>query len=133
MAQQPDGKPARPERVTFTKPAAQRIARVVRTVESGDRTQAGLSFSRVTPQQKQTSIRLARYTSTNSWVKGTTHQVLLVTADTSAIYYSGSTTTAYNRFALIAGHTGSTATTTLGVLLTLTRLSGNWWVTNAEV
>jgi hypothetical protein len=37
MAQKPDGKPARTERVTFTKPAAERIAKVVRAVEGGDR------------------------------------------------------------------------------------------------
>lgn len=133
MPQRPDGKSGAPERITFTRQAAERIANTVRTVESGDRAQAGLSFSRVTPQSKQTFIRLARYTSTNSWVKGTTHQVLFVTADTSAIYYSGITATAYNRFALIAGHTGSTATTTLGVIIALTKFGENWWVTNAEV
>lgn len=37
MAQKPDGKPARSERVTFTKPAAERIGKVVRTVEAGNR------------------------------------------------------------------------------------------------
>ena len=44
MAQKPDGKPARTERVTFTRPAAERIAKVVREVEAGDRDQAGLTF-----------------------------------------------------------------------------------------
>ena len=44
MAQKPDGKPARAERVTFTKPAAERIARVVRTVEGGDRDAGPLTF-----------------------------------------------------------------------------------------
>jgi hypothetical protein len=44
MAQKPDGKPARTERVTFTKPAAERIAKVVRAVEGGDRDCRPLSF-----------------------------------------------------------------------------------------
>jgi len=44
MAQKPDGKPARTERVTFTKPAAERIAKVVRAVEAGDRDCGPLTF-----------------------------------------------------------------------------------------
>lgn len=37
MAKKPDGKPAATERVSFTRPAAERIGRVVRQVEAGDR------------------------------------------------------------------------------------------------
>lgn len=37
MAQKPDGKSSRTERVTFTRPAAERIAKVVRSVEQGSR------------------------------------------------------------------------------------------------
>lgn len=37
MAQKPDGKPAGVEKVAFTRPAAERIARVVRQVEAGKR------------------------------------------------------------------------------------------------
>lgn len=44
MAKKPDGSPARTERVTFTKPAAERIAKVVRTVEAGDRDTGPLTF-----------------------------------------------------------------------------------------
>jgi hypothetical protein len=44
MAKKPDGKPARTERVTFTKPAAERIAKVVRAVEGGDRDTGPLTF-----------------------------------------------------------------------------------------
>lgn len=47
MAQKPDGKPARVERVTFTRPAADRIAKVVRRVEQGDRGAEPLTFGRV--------------------------------------------------------------------------------------
>lgn len=44
MAQKPDGKAAKTERVTFTRPAAERIAKVVRQVEAGDRNAAPLQF-----------------------------------------------------------------------------------------
>lgn len=44
MAKKPDGGAARTERVTFTKPAAERIAKVVRAVEGGDRDCGPLTF-----------------------------------------------------------------------------------------
>lgn len=44
-ARKPDGGSARTERVSFTRPAAERIAKVVRTVEQGNRGAAGLSFT----------------------------------------------------------------------------------------
>ena len=47
MAQKPDGKSARTERVTFTRPAAERIAKVVRAVERGNRDCGGLTFRHV--------------------------------------------------------------------------------------
>lgn len=133
MAQKPDGKPARTERVTFTRPAAERIAKAVRTVEGGDRDAGPLTFGYRAAPGGGTSISLARYTSTNSWIKGTTHQVLIVTANTATVAFSGITATAFNRFALVSGYTGSTANTTLGVLVMLTKVQGLWWVTNAEV
>lgn len=69
MAQKPDGKSAGTERVTFTRPAAQRIARVVRTVESGDRAQQGLSFARISPSTPSagSSVRFATWTATSNW------------------------------------------------------------------
>lgn len=44
MAQKPDGKPARVDRVAFTKAAAQRIGKVVRKVEAGNRDQSPVSW-----------------------------------------------------------------------------------------
>jgi hypothetical protein len=37
MAKKPDGKPASVDRVSFTRPAAERIGKAVRLVEAGDR------------------------------------------------------------------------------------------------
>jgi hypothetical protein len=44
VAQRPDGKPAKTERVAFTRPAAERIAKAVRTVEAGNRDCGPLTF-----------------------------------------------------------------------------------------
>jgi len=44
VPQRPDGKPASVERVTFTRPAADRIARVVRDVELGGRDSEGFGL-----------------------------------------------------------------------------------------
>ena len=46
MAQKPDGKASKTERVVFTRPAAERISKAVRLVESGDRNATGLRFGK---------------------------------------------------------------------------------------
>jgi hypothetical protein len=70
VAAKPDGK-QRNERITFTRPAAERIAKVVRQVEGGDRDSSGLTFRRVPPQGEGGggggNVRLAIYTATSSW------------------------------------------------------------------
>jgi hypothetical protein len=43
-ARKPDGSAAKTERVTFTRPAAERIAKVVRRIESGDRDSTGPKY-----------------------------------------------------------------------------------------
>ncbi len=65
MAQKPDGKPAKTERVTFTRPAAERIAKVVRAVEAGDRDQAGLTFGSRVGGPSGKVFRVATFT--GSW------------------------------------------------------------------
>ena len=62
MAKKPDGSPARTERVTFTKPAAERIAKVVRTVEAGDRDCAPLTFGARIGGVSGKVFRIATYT-----------------------------------------------------------------------
>lgn len=65
MAQKPDGKPAKTERVTFTRPAAERIAKTVRAVEAGDRDQAALTFGVRTGGSGGKAFRMATFT--GSW------------------------------------------------------------------
>jgi hypothetical protein len=51
--------------VSFTRPAAQRIAKVVRTVEAGDRGQPGLRFDHPMPGGVQKVFRVCTFT--GSW------------------------------------------------------------------
>ena len=63
MAQKPDGKAAKTERVTFTRPAADRIAKVVRVVEAGDRKAAPLMFgNRPAAGSSPVVFRIATFT-----------------------------------------------------------------------
>ncbi len=63
MAQKPDGKAAKTERVTFTRPAAERIAKVVRQVEAGDRKGAALTFgARVAGGKGDKQFRMCTFT-----------------------------------------------------------------------
>jgi len=61
VAQKPDGKAARTERVTFTRPAAERIAKVVRAVEGGDRDTPGIYFGSA-PGSQQKTFRVCTFT-----------------------------------------------------------------------
>jgi hypothetical protein len=73
MAQKPDGKPAKTERVTFTRPAAERIAKVVREVEAGDRDQGGLTFGRPADGPPSKTFRVATFT--GAWSIGSAKTV----------------------------------------------------------
>lgn len=84
MAQKPDGKPARVERVTFTRPAADRIAKVVRRVEQGDRGAEPLTFGR----SGGTPSRLSVATFTGSWATGEWKTVTLTGSTNTASVYN---------------------------------------------
>jgi len=89
MAQKPDGKPARVERVTFTRPAADRIAKVVRRVEQGDRGAEPLTFGR--GGGGGVPYRLSVATFTGSWATGTWKTVTLVGGTNTASVYNWTT------------------------------------------
>ena len=69
MSKKPDGSPARTERVTFTKPAAERIAKVVRTVEGGNRDCGPLTFGARVGGVSGKTFRVCTYT--GPWNKNT--------------------------------------------------------------
>ena len=68
MAQKPDGKSARTERVTFTRPAAERIAKVVRAVEGGDRDTPGIYFGSAPGAAPGKTFRVCTFT--GAWAIG---------------------------------------------------------------
>lgn len=102
MAQKPDGKAARTERVTFTKPAAERIAKVVRAVEAGDRGQPGLRFAHPMPAAGK-AFRLCTFT--GSWAINTTKLVTFKNQTSTP-----NTAVASNIFATVAGVTATSTT-----------------------
>ena len=73
MAQKPDGKSARTERVTFTRPAAERIAKVVRAVEGGDRDTPGIYFGSAPGAAPGKTFRVCTFT--GAWSIGDTRSV----------------------------------------------------------
>lgn len=98
MANKPDGQANRVDRVTFTKPAAERIAKVVRTVEGGDRDCAPLTFGNRGVSGGAKLFRICTFT--GAWSKNT---VKLVTF--RSITTTPNTAVATNLFANITGST----------------------------
>ena len=104
MAQKPDGKAARVERVSFTLSAAERISKAVRIVESGDRDSGGLSFGR--PGNSSGGGKPFRVcTFTGSWSKNAAKVVTF-----RGVTSTPNTAVAQNIFVTITGTT-ATATT----------------------
>jgi hypothetical protein len=105
VADRPDGSAAGTQRVAFTKPAAERIARVVRKVEAGDRD--GQPWS-VSPRFTPDIFRLHVATFTGAWEIGTYKTVTLRNSDQTASVYNWCTPAP-----LQASATASTASTRL--------------------
>jgi hypothetical protein len=97
-----DGKPAKTERVTFTRPAAERIAKVVRTVEGGERDQPGLTFGSA-PGVVSKTFRVCTFT--GAWAINATKTVTFRNQTSTP-----NTVAAVNLFAAI---TGTTVTSSL--------------------
>jgi|688.fasta_scaffold28486_5 hypothetical protein len=86
MPQRPDGQAARPQRVTFTKGSAERIAAVVRDYEAGDRSALPLRFG-VVSSDSQKTFRIATFS--GAWSPNSTKTVEIV--------LTGQTVNAFNR------------------------------------
>jgi hypothetical protein len=135
-ANKPDGK-SNTQRVAFTRRDADRIARVVRTVEAGDKDANALTFGhRQQPGQGGGSLRLAIYTATISW------NACNVSAATSSTSFAGatmlvqfvrgatSTATAVNFTASLARKT--TVTTAANRSITLASIDSLWVLVGAQ-
>ena len=121
MAQKPNGKSSNQQKVQFTRPAAERIARVVRQVELGNRGTQSLSF---TPRQRVGNgggivFRVGTHDN-NSWSKGASKTVTFITVTTTP-----NTASALNLFADIA--TGST-----GRAVAIAKDGTGWYLIAAE-
>jgi hypothetical protein len=132
MAQKPDGKAIRTERVAFTKPAAERIARVVRHVESGARDSSPLSFAASIAGGSGSAVKFAAYTATSSWpvvsftasTVGTNAMTIRFLGNTAA------TAVCLNHLAWIP-RLGTVSTACVRTIL-VTRESGAWRLIGAQ-
>lgn len=118
-AKKPDGKAARTERVTFTRPAAERIAKVVRIVEAGNRDSAGLHFG-VRQSQPGVTFRICTYTASSIWTKGADEVVVFKYQTTTP-----NTVTATNLFADVG-------TASSGVSCAIAKEGTAWFLIAAE-
>jgi hypothetical protein len=73
MPPRPSGKNEQTERVTFTKPAAERIAKAVRSVESGDRSSSGPTWGARLGGDATKAFRVCTFT--GSWSINTSKTV----------------------------------------------------------
>lgn len=85
--------------VQFSRGAASRIAKAVRTVEAGDRSQPGIVFDHPMPSVSGKVFRVGKYT--GEWSKATSKTVEFLS--------STATVSAYNLFATV-GNTSSAST-----------------------
>ncbi len=100
MPQRPGGKPASTERVTFTRQAAERIAKTVRTVESGDRKSGGISFTASVQGNTGKVVRMCTFT--GSWSKNTPKTVTF-----RSVTSTPNTAVAHNIFVNVGSTSGT--------------------------
>ena len=84
MAQKPDGKPAKSVAVTFTRPAAERIAHVVRTVERSGRDTKGPTWN---PRMEGGGGDIRLCTFTGEWVIQT-YKIVTFASNTNATAFA---------------------------------------------
>jgi hypothetical protein len=80
VAQRPDAKAAKTQATSFTRPAAERIVKVVRKVEAGDRTENALTFRRVGGGGGGIGLKLCTFT--GAWAAGSS-KVLTIANQTT--------------------------------------------------
>jgi hypothetical protein len=98
VANKPDGRSLGTDRVTFTRSSAERIAKVVRDAEAGDRDQPGVSFGYRPPATGTRTFRIATFTGT--WSIGGNKVVTFSNAPTA-------TAVAVNLFAGVTASGGA--------------------------
>lgn len=94
--------------VTFTRQAAQRIAKAVRTVEGGNRDQPGIVFNHPQPSISTKVFRLCKFT--GGWTIDTQKVVTFVNQTATP-----NTVSAYNVFATVSGSTATSVFKYVGI------------------
>jgi hypothetical protein len=134
MAKKPDGKPASVDRVSFTRPAAERIGKAVRQVEAGNRDLGPLEWGPRAVATPGAPIKLAAFTGTDAWVIGSAKTVTILQQSLNTAtnpigeFVPGSTSTAVAHSCLfsIPGNVSTAASST--TLVAITRINGAWHV-----
>ena len=106
--------------VSFSRPAAQRIAKAVRVIEAGDRNQPGLTFDHPMPGGGGKVFRVCTFT--GAWSKNTAKVVTFINVTSTP-----NTAVAQNIFVAIAGTT-ATATKNCAIAKDGTA----WYLISAE-
>jgi hypothetical protein len=126
------------ERITFTRPSADRIARVVRKVEAGDLDQQGFSFQ-VRDSAGNSKHRMAYYTATSNWTPINFLQSTSTPSSTGwrviqFAFPTNATATAMcvNHFATIPLRTTVTTATLALMRVSVVKEAGAWRLVAAE-
>lgn len=106
--------------VTFSRQAAQRIAKGIRTVEGGSRNQPGITFDRPMAGATKT-FRMAKFTGT--WTKDAQKTVTFLNQTTTP-----NTVSAYNVFATVS----ATTATSVFIKCAIAKDGTAWYAIAAE-
>jgi hypothetical protein len=121
MAQKPDGKASKTERVVFTRPAAERISKAVRIVEAGDRDATGLRFGKPGDSSAGKVFRVCTFT--GAWSKDAAKVVTF-----RGVTSTPNTAVAQNIFVAISGTTSTSTTKNCAIAKDGTA----WYLISAE-
>lgn len=120
------------ERISFTRPSAARIARVVRAVENARPGGQPLETSVVPSNAAGKQLRLAAFTGTSVWLRMSARQVYFFEKDTASVSIlpikiaTNKTATAVASMFSIPGVTSSAYMAT--ALVTVAKIDGIWHV-----
>jgi hypothetical protein len=128
-----------PDRVTFTRPAAERIGKVVRIVEAGDRDASAWSVPQPRDSSEGSRVRMAYYTATSNWtpisfIRSTATPTSTGWRVIQFAFPTESTATAYcvNHFATLPLRTTVATSTFAVVLVSVVKDAGSWRLIAAE-
>jgi len=121
-----------PDRISFTRPAVERIASVVRAVENARPGGAGLRSRAVVEGGGGQKIKLAAFTGTSVWVRMDVRQIYFFstdTASTAVLPITVSTSQTATAIASMFSIPGVTSSATMATaLITVAKLGGIWHV-----